>query len=110
MQGKSYFVRVRATNDAGLGTFSDLVNKPALDKPNAATVISAFTDKPLTINLTWALSTDTGLGAAIRPQWPMGQQRIQLATDAAFTQNVFNIYETPNITNRAITGLIKGWH
>jgi len=103
-------VRVRATNDAGLGIFSELVNKPALDKPNAATVISAFADNPLTINLTWALSTDSGLGAAIRPQWPMGQQRIQLATDAAFTQNVFNIYETPNITNRAITGLIKGWH
>jgi len=110
MKGKSYFARVLATNDAGFGNVSDAVNKPALEKPNAATVISAFADTPLTINLTWALSTDTGLGAAIRPQWPMGQQRIELATDAAFTQNVFNIYETPNVTNRAITGLTKGWH
>jgi len=75
-KGRSYFVRVLGTSDAGLGNVSDAVNKPALDAPNAPTVASAVADSPFTINLTRALSLDTDLGAAIRPQWPMGQQRI----------------------------------
>jgi len=107
-KGKSYFVRLLASNDAGLGIASDAVNKPALDQPNAPIVLSAFADNPLTINLTWALSTDTGLGTEIRPQWPMEQQRIQVATDAAFTHVIYDV-QIPNITtNFAITGLQKG--
>ena len=110
IKARSYFVRVRSRNDAGFGNISEAVNKPALEKPNAATVVSAFADRPLVINLTWELSTDTGLGDEIRPQWPMGQQRIQLATDAAFSSDVFSISLPPNTTNFAISGLNKGWH
>ena len=109
-KGRSYFVRVLATNDAGLNNVSDAVNKPALDTPNAPTIASAVADSLFTINLAWALSLDTGLGPAIRPQWPMRQQCIQLATDAAFTNNVYSIMMTPNATTQAITGLNKGWH
>jgi len=110
IKGKSYFARVLARNDAGAGNISDAVNKPALEKPNAAIVLSAIADRPLVVNLTWDLSTDTGLGADIRPQWPMGQQRIELATDAAFTADVFSIMLSPNSTNFAIEGLDKGKH
>lgn len=108
-KGKSYFVRLKSSNDGGIGNVSDAVNKPAVDRPNVPSVLSVFADKPFTINLTWALSLDTGLGAAVRPQWPMSQQRIQVTTDAAFSQNVFSLLTTPNKTNYALTRLNKGW-
>jgi hypothetical protein len=110
IKGKSYFARVLANNDAGLGAVTATVNKPAVDKPNAPILSSALADRPLAINIDWDLSTDTGLGAAIRPQWPMGDQRIQIASNAAFTTDVFNLNVSHDTTNHIITGLQKGWH
>ena len=110
VKGKTYFVRVVASNDAGTGAVSAAVNKPALSRPNAPTSLTVLADRPLAINFTWAISTDTGLGSSIMPPWPMQDQRIQVATDAAFTQNVFNLSINPSITNHVITGLTKGLH
>jgi hypothetical protein len=103
--GKNYTFRVIAFNDAGEGTPSAGVTRPAISLPSEPLNFRAVVNVPLQINLYWGFPLDTGFGDATTV--PLGAYIVNISTSAGF-----NTFEQVSISgsDRAWnhTGLSKG--
>ena len=108
LKGQTYFARVRASNDAGLGNYSNIASCPAIDKPSAPTVFNIFANSFLLLYASWNVPSDTGLGLSVFPAWPLLTYRIQVAFDPGFLHSVRNYSFEGNITNGTIGNLSEG--
>jgi hypothetical protein len=103
--GGNYTFRVIAFNDAGEGTPSAGVTRPAISLPSEPLNFRAVVNVPLQINLYWGFPLDTGFGDATTV--PLGAYILNISTSAGFST-----FEQVAISGSALawnhTGLSKG--
>lgn len=94
--GVLYYVRVRGTNAAGGGTWSATRSVQLLDYATAPQSLTLSNILATGFDVSWAAPADDG-GAAVT------SYRIQVATDAGFTNLILNTTQTG--LSRSVTGL-----
>ena len=103
--GRNYTFRVIAFNDAGEGTPSIGITKPAISLPSEPLNFRAVVSVPLQIDLFWVFPLDTGFGDAVTA--PLTGYILNISTSADFST-----FQEVTLSGSALawnhTGLTKG--
>jgi hypothetical protein len=95
-KGKTVFARIRATNDAGFGAYSNTALQYVVDTPSAPSFASILADQLMSVTLQWSPPADTGTG--IGKPWPLTINRIQISLDSSFPNATSNLTVPGNLT------------